>query len=206
MSHPIRILIVDDEPFFRDILEAYFTTCAGITVVDTASNGAQALKSLEKMMVDVVLCDVRMPLLDGVEFTRSVAELHLPCKILALTSFKDDQAMLAMLQAGAFGFLLKGATRKEIHSAVYAAAMGGTTISPEAATGLRKYLSCGIASTEGLSAREQEVLTLLHLGRNNSSIAAELDVSVASVKKTVRHLMQRFNASSRLELVAVTRL
>ena len=101
MSDPIYLLIVDDEQFFRDTLENYFSTCEDITVVATADNGAHALQVLEKTMADVVLCDVRMPLLDGVEFTRTVAERNLPCNILALTSFNDDQAMLSMLQSGA---------------------------------------------------------------------------------------------------------
>lgn len=206
MSDPIYLLIVDDEQFFRDTLENYFSTCEDITVVATADNGAHALQVLEKTMADVVLCDVRMPLLDGVEFTRTVAERNLPCNILALTSFNDDQAMLSMLQSGAFGFLLKNTGRDDIITAVREAAVGETTISPEVATGLRKYLAQPTVSTEGLPVREREVLTLLHRGKSNAGIAEELDVSAVSVKKAVSRLMQRFNVASRLELVATTRL
>lgn len=205
MPSQIHVLIIDDEQFYRDTLTTYLTPCADITVVATAANGAQALHMLEKVMVDVVLCDVRMPLLDGIDFTKTAAAENLPCKILALTSFNDDHAMLNMLRAGAFGFLLKSAAREEIINAIRVAAAGGTTISPEVATSLRKYLAHPPVVTEELPAREQDILTLLHLGKSNAVIAAELNVSTVSVKKAVSRLMQRFTVTSRMELVAVTR-
>lgn len=205
MPRQINLLIVDDEQFFRDSLADYFSDAPDITVVATAPNGAEALQVLERTTVDVVLCDVRMPLLDGVEFTRAAAERKLPVKVLALASFNDEHAMLGMLQAGAYGFLLKSEGREEIVQAVRTAAAGGTTISPEAATGLRKYLARPVTGTEGLSDRERDVLTLLHVGKTNLEIAEELDLSAVSVKKTVSRLFQHYNVTNRLELVAVTR-
>ncbi|ARV66035.1 response regulator transcription factor [Corynebacterium glutamicum] len=206
MLGPIQVLIVDDEPFFINALETYFSTNENINVVATAENGVQALDILSKTIVDVVLCDVCMPLLSGVELMKILAEKKLTCRVLALTSFLDDYAMLSMLQFGAFGFLLKSADRDEIIEAVQSAAMGGTTISPEIATNLRKFLSQPPSSISDLPTRERDVLTLLHLGKSNADIAAELKLSTVSVKKSVSRLMQRFQVSSRLELVASTRL
>lgn len=206
MHDPIYVLIVDDEEFFRETLKTHLSTYEDIAVVATAANGEEALRLLEKAMVDVVLCDVRMPLMDGVVFTKIVAERNLPCKILALTSFNDGQAMLTMLEYGAFGFLIKGVGRADISTAIKAAVAGGTTISPESATKLRNYISRPKFFTETLPDREEEVLKFLHLGKSNRDIADELKISANSVKKAVSRLMQRFNATSRLELVAATRI
>lgn len=205
MSNHIHVLIIDDEHFYRDTLTAYLTPCADITVVAAVENGAQALQMLEKVMVDVVLCDVRMPLLDGIDFTKTAAVENLPCKILALTSFNDDRAMLEMLHAGAVGFILKSAGRHEIINATRAAVTGGMSISAEVAKGLRKYLTPPPIVIKELPERERDVLALLHLGKSNDSIAAALHVSVVSVKKAVSRLMQRFSVSSRMELVTITR-
>lgn len=204
-STPVHVLIVDDEKFFRDTLKAYLAPHENILVVATAENGEEALEVLDKIVVDVVLCDVRMPLLDGLEFTRQVTEHNIDCKVLALTSFLDDHVMLGMLNAGALGFLLKTAGRDSIYSAILEAAKGGTTISPAAATGLRKYLIRPTSMVDGLPTRERDVLVLLHSGKSNVAIAEALEISMASVKRAISNLMQRFNAVSRTELIVLTR-
>lgn len=205
-QRPLNVLIIDDEEFYRDTLTAYLAAYADLTVVAVAENGAQALHILESTPVDVALCDVRMPLFNGVDFTKTATARKLTCKILALTSFNDDRAMLGMLHAGAVGFLLKSADQHEIINAIRAAATGAMSISPEATNNLRKYLTPPPITIEGLPDRERDVLALLHLGKSNDSIAAALHVSVISVKKAVSRLMQRFNVSSRMELVAITRV
>lgn len=204
-GYPLHVLIVDDEEFFRDALRAYLAPHEDILVVATVDNGEEALQVLEKIVVDVVLCDVRMPVMDGLKFTRKVADLHNDCRILALTSFIDDHVMVSMLNAGAHGFLLKTAAREDICAAIIDAANGGTTISPAAATGLKKYLLQPAAVTDSLPLREQDVLALLHAGKSNAAIAEGLEVSASSVKRAVSNLMQRFNAGSRTELIAFTR-
>lgn len=201
----IYLLIVDDDEAFCDVLQKYFEGCEDITVVATATNGAEALDILEKSMVDVVLADIRMPILDGVEFTQAVTERELPCKVLALTMYSDDDAMLRMLQAGAYGYMLKSDRPEEIIQAVRAASNGGTTITPAVATSLRKYIMRPAAEVQDLPDRERDILAHLHRGLSNAEIAAEMDLSAASVKKALSRLYQRFNVTTRMELVAATR-
>lgn len=200
------VLIVDDEPFFRETLTAYLKNHEDITVIATANDGVEALEVLEKVSVDVVLCDVRMPHLDGLGFIKEASEKGLACRIVALTTFDDEQSMLGMLTAGAFGFVLKSARSGEIVEAVRTARRGGTTISPESATALCKYVTrFSGPTTQSLPARERQVLTLLQLGKSNAAIADDLDIAEATVKKAVTRLMQRYDVASRLELVVATR-
>lgn len=201
----IRVLIADDELFFIETLEEYLSAFEGIVVVATARNEAQALEALSENSVDVVLCDVRMPIVDGIEFSKAVLEREINCKIIAWTSFNDDRAVLEMLRLGASGFLLKSSEPSKIVEAIRKASIGGTTIDALSATKLRKYLGRFVSYPEDLPRRERDVLDLLHLGKSNDAISKELDISMVAVKKAVRRLMERYCASSRLELVAVTR-
>lgn len=201
----IRLLIVDDESFLRRTLEAYFQSAEDITVLGSCDSGYGALEVLDKNVVDVVLSDVRMPRLGGIGLAQKIWEEKIPCRLVALTAFDDEHAMLEMLNFGAFGFVLKSAKPGEIIDAVRSAAHGGTTISPESATALRKYLaSFPAADVEKLPARERQVLALLHTGKNNAAIANELEIAETTVKKTVARLLQRYNVGSRLELVVAT--
>ena len=201
----IRVLIADDELFFIETLEEYLSAFEEIVVVATARNGAQALERLSENSVDVVLCDVRMPIVDGIEFSKAVLERGINCKIIAWTSFNDDRAVLEMIRLGASGFLLKSSEPSKIVEAIRKASIGGTTIDALSATKLRKYLGRFLSYPEELPRRERDVLDLLHLGKSNDAISKELDISMVAVKKAVRRLMERYCASSRLELVAVTR-
>lgn len=202
----INVLIVDDEAFFREALSTYLKNHEDITVIATADDGVKALEVLDKVSVDVVLCDVRMPHLDGLGFIHAVSEKGLSCRVVALTTFDDEQSMLGMLAAGAFGFVLKSARSEEIIDAVRTATRGGTTISPESATALRKYVTrFPPSTTQSLPARERQVLTLLQMGKSNATIADDLGIAETTVKKAVARLMQRYDAASRLELVVATR-
>lgn len=202
----ITVLVVDDEPFFREALSVYLNNHDSIAAVAAVCNGIEALETLENMRADVVLSDVRMPHLDGIGLAQEISERGLSCRVVALTTFDDEQAMLEMLNAGAYGFVLKSARPSEIIEAVLSAARGGTTISPESATALRKYIAHFPAeSTKKLPPREQQVLTLLHTGKNNAAIANDLVIAETTVKKIIARLLQRYNVSSRLELVVTTR-
>ncbi|MFP7366690.1 response regulator transcription factor [Corynebacterium callunae] len=202
----IKVVVVDDEAFFRDSLASAVLKSKRIKVVKLLGDGLQALEFLESNNVDVVLCDVRMPIMDGVELTQEVSARGLNAKVIAVTSFNNDQAMLKMLHAGAYGFLLKSAPRAEIFHAIISVAAGGTVISPVMASSLRKYLilPINILAAE-LNDRERSVLTLLHQGKSNREIADALGVSEISVKKTMSCLMQIFDVSSRVKLIIATR-
>lgn len=202
----ITVLLVDDEPFFRETVTAYLKRHDDITIVAAVESGTAALEVLEKMVVDVVLSDVRMPYLDGIGLAREISERGLSCRVVALTTFDDEQAMLEMLNAGAYGFVLKSARPGEIIEAVRSAVRGGTTISPASATALRKYVACFSGpAVKTLPTRERQVLTLLQMGKSNAAIACDLRIAEATVKKSVTRLMQRYKVSSRLELVAATK-
>lgn len=199
------VLIVDDESFFQRTLEAYFQNAEDITVIASCNSGYEALEVLGQKEVDVVLSDVRMPGLDGIRLLQKIWEEKMAARLVALTTFDDEQAMLEMLNFGAFGFVLKSAKPSEIIDAVRSAAQGGTTISPESATALRKYIaSFPMPAVDGLPRRERQVLTLLHTGKNNAAIAKDLEIAETTVKKTVARLMQRYKVGSRLELVVST--
>ncbi|WP_080794330.1 response regulator transcription factor [Corynebacterium pacaense] len=203
---PIRVLVVDDEVFFRDSLSAALAASEDISVVGVADNGLQARDFLLSNEAEVVLCDVRMPIMDGVGLTEELSARGALARVIAVTSFNEDQAMLRMLHAGAWGFVLKSARRREIIDAVVAVAAGGTVISPVAASNLRQYLVSPLSTLSvELSDRERSVLGLLHQGKSNRQIAGCLGVSEVSVKKTMSGLMRTFDVSSRVRLIAVTR-
>lgn len=205
-SADISVLVVDDELFFRQALTTYLTPHRDITVIATASDGIEALDVLERVAVDVVLSDVRMPRMDGIGLAQEVAARGMESRLVALTTFDEDQAMLGMLSAGAFGFILKSARPDEIVAAVRTAAIGGTTISPQSATSLRKYVTNFYGpETSTLPGSERRVLALLQTGKNNAEIADDLAVAETTVKKAVAKLMRRYNVKSRLELVVATR-
>ncbi|MGD7003325.1 response regulator [Corynebacterium halotolerans] len=202
----ISVLVVDDEQFFRETVTTYLQQHPEITVIATAGDGLEALAVLERVAVDVVLSDVRMPRLDGIGLTQEMSDRALQSRVVGLTTFDDDRAMLGMLSAGAFGFVLKSARPEEIVGAVRTAAAGGTTISPQSATSLRKYVTnCFGPATVALPGSEQRVLALLQTGRSNAEIARELGVAETTVKKSVARLMRRYDVKSRLELVVATR-
>lgn len=190
----ITVLIVDDEPFFRETLVSYLKEYKNITPIAAASDGAEALKILEKIKVKVILSDVRMPNLDGIGLAQEVAIRKPECRIVALTTFEDEEAMVEMLNAGAYGYVLKSSPPKIIVEAILSAAQGGTTISPHSATALRKYLTrLSGPKRDTLPMREHQVLTLLHMGKNNNTIASDLNIAETTVKKTVARLMQSSN-------------
>lgn len=187
ICNSVTVLVVDDDPFFQEALQTLLKKYDDITIIATASNGIEALDLLERVTVDVVLSDVRMPHLDGIELVREISERNLPCRVIALTTFDDEQAMLGMLNYGAFGFVLKSSRPVEIAEAVRNAAQGGTTISPESASALRKYITrLSGPLVKSLPTREQQVLTLLHTGKSNSAIADDLHIAETTVKKSLR--------------------
>lgn len=201
----ISVLVVDDEPFFLETLTSYLNRCSDINAVAIASSGIEALKVLERISVDVVLSDIRMPHMDGIELAREISKQGLSCRVVAMTTFDNEQHLLEILNAGAYGFVLKIARPEKIVEAVRSAARGGTTISPESATALRKYIAYfPAAGAKVLPSREHQVLTLLHLGKNNATIANDLALAETTVKKIIARLLQRYKVSSRLELVVST--
>ena len=202
-SSAVRVALVDDDSFVLTALRNYLASSERIEVASAFSRGRDALAFLRRVPVDVLLTDVRMPEMDGLELLTRVRRQWPRTAVVVLTSFDDDEAMVAALAQHANGFLLKDASPEEIIRAVIAASAGGTTISPAATSRLvtRHLRSPQTAQAPDVTEAEQAVLTLLCEGYSNAEIAEQLVVAESTVKTHVSHLMKKYDVPSRLKLV-----
>jgi DNA-binding NarL/FixJ family response regulator len=200
----IRLLVVDDHAVVRAALVHLFDSEVDITVVGEAGDGAEAVRLVAESSADgrpdVVLMDLSMPVMDGLLATRAVLIAHPPCRVIALTSFDDQARVLAMLDAGAVGYLVKDAKGEEIIAAVRAAARGEAPLSLAASTALVRARATRHTS-RSLTTREQEVLERLARGRSNNAIALELEISEATVKVHLTHVFQALDVNDRTSAV-----
>ena len=200
----IRVLVVDDQELVRAGLRGILRTEFGFDVVGDCADGSEVIAAVESLTPDVVLMDVRMPLVDGVRATRDLRRRDGSPPVLALTTFDDDEVLAGMLRAGASGFVLKGVPAEDLHRAVRAVAEGGAWLDP-AVTGrvLAIYRSAAPpqarrdAGLDALTGREREVLTLIGQGKANAEIAAELFVSEGTVKTHINHLFTKLQLRDR---------
>ena len=202
-SSAVRVALVDDDSFVLTALRNYLASSERIEVASAFSRGRDALAFLRRVPVDVLLTDVRMPEMDGLELLTRVRRQWPRTAVVVLTSFDDDEAMVTALAQHANGFLLKDASPEEIIRAVIAASAGGTTISPAATSRLvtRHLRPPQTAQAPDVTEAEQAVLTLLCEGYSNAEIAEQLVVAESTVKTHVSHLMKKYGVSSRLKLV-----
>nr|WP_297995422.1 response regulator transcription factor [uncultured Actinomyces sp.] len=201
-SSAVRVALVDDDSFVLTALRNYLASSERIEVASAFDRGRDALAFLRRVPVDVLLTDVRMPGMDGLELLSRVRAEHPGIAVVVLTSFDDDEAMLAALSQSAHGFLLKDSSPEEVIRAVIAAYRGGTTISPTSTSRLvSRFLRPVSTPRPGVTEAEQAVLVLLCNGYSNAEIAERLFVSEATVKSHVSHLMKKYKVSSRLKLV-----
>ncbi len=196
---PVHVVIADDHPMLREGTRALLERQAGIVVVGATGEGAAALRLVANLRPDVLLLDVHLPDLSGVEVARRLRADHPAVAVLVLTNYEEAGYIRAMLQLGVRGYLGKTASGDQIVAAVRAVARGRGPVLSE---GARAALGGGDVA---LTAREQEVLHLLAAGRRNGEIAAALSVSVNTVEFHVRHLLQKFGARSRTEVVLKAR-
>jgi DNA-binding NarL/FixJ family response regulator len=206
-SAPIRVLLVDDHDVFRHGL-AQLLGDEGLAVVAEASSGEASVRLAGELAPDVVLMDLGMPGMSGVEATRAIAAADDAPPVVVLTLSDDDASMLEALLAGAAGYLLKDATLEQIVGAVEAAAAGDAVIPPRVAPELLRRLRAAeparaAADADGeaveLSERELEVLRLIVEGRDNAAIAAELYISPNTVKSHVASIFTKLDVESRLQ-------
>jgi DNA-binding NarL/FixJ family response regulator len=208
---PIRILLADDQQFLRMGLRMVLDAEDDITVAGEASNGAEAVSMTTTLKPDVVLMDVRMPLMDGVQATRQIIDGGSVSRIIILTTFDLDDYVYAALQAGASGFLLKDAPPADLLSAIRAVAGGDAVVAPSATRRLLERfghrMSGPIASgsTGGafdlLTPREREVLNEVAQGLSNAEIAERLVVSEETVKTHVGHILAKLELRDRVQIV-----
>jgi DNA-binding NarL/FixJ family response regulator len=209
MSAPIRVLIADDQGLVREGLATLLAAQDGIEVVATAADGQQAVALCDRHLPDVVLMDLRMPQLDGVEATRQIRSAHPQIEIVVLTTYADDASILGALQAGARGYLTKDAGAAEIARAVHAAAAGQTLLDPAVQQRLLAAVADGRPGPprhpanlpDELTPREAEVLGLIAAGLSNAEIAARLVISEATVKTHVNHVFAKTGARDRAQAV-----
>jgi DNA-binding NarL/FixJ family response regulator len=206
MTDTIALLIVDDHPVVRDGLVAILGTQPDFEIAGEAASGEAALALYERLRPDVILLDLEMPEMDGVEVIKRLRATRPEVKIVVFTAFDTDERILSALQAGAKGYLLKGAPRSELFEAIRIVHQGGSLLQPVVASRLLSQLS-GSESADGpaepLTPREAEVLQLLAQGKPNKEIAAELFISERTVKFHISAILAKLGATNRTEAVTI---
>lgn len=199
------VLLVDDQDLIRKGFTMILDAEDDIDVVGEASDGAEALRQVAALQPDVVLMDVQMPGVDGIEATRSIVAAHSDTRIVILTTFDDDQYLFDALNAGASGFLLKNCPADDLVNAIRLAAGGHSLLAPEVTERViaRSARSARAADPrlEGLTEREHDVLVAMAKGMSNAEIAQALFVSPATVKSHVSHVLAKLDARDRVQAV-----
>ena len=202
-SQPIRILIVDDHAMVRSGLKNFLYAYEWMAPVGEAADGVEAVAFCTTHEVDVVLMDILMPEMDGVEATRQIVALGKGIKIIVLTSFHEQDQVEQALRAGATSYLLKNVSAEGLAQAIRAAYAGRSTLAPEAAEALIAATRNKSGLGSDLTGRERQVLALLVKGRSNADIAGQLNISMATVKYHLSNIFSKLGAKSRVEAVTI---
>jgi DNA-binding NarL/FixJ family response regulator len=207
----VRVLAADDQRVVREGLAMLLGLLPDVEVVGTAANGEEALALADELRPDVILMDLRMPRVDGVEATRRLRASHPEIKIVVLTTYADDRSVIEALRAGALGYLTKDAGADEIRQALQRVASGQAALDPAVQMHLIDAITTTNATSspapsaaelpDGLTPREAEVLGLIGAGLSNAEIATQLFVSEATVKSHVNHLLPKIGARDRAQAV-----
>ncbi len=207
MTNIIRVLLVDDQSLIREGLKALLELEQDIEVVAEAENGRDAIDLIGKFQPDVVMMDIRMPIMDGVAATREIRQKFSDVKVLVLTTFDNDEYVSAALQNGAMGYLLKDTPSEELAVAIRAVKKGYTQLGPGIVTKLMTQFPSSAtnsnqippASLAELTPREKDVLRLIASGANNREIAQQLFISEGTVKNHVTNILNRLNLRDRTQ-------
>lgn len=199
VSEPIRILVADDHPVVRDGLVAMLGTQSDFVVVGEAATGAEVVEQVRSLKPDVVMLDLEMPGMDGVDALEQINAMS-SARVIVFTAFDTDERILGAVRAGAKGYLLKGAPRVQVFNAIRVVSQGGSLIEPAIASRILRQAN---QPEEMLTEREREVLGLLAQGKSNKEIAAALVITERTVKFHVSSLMSKLGANNRTEVVTL---
>ncbi len=197
----IKVIIVDDHAVVRSGLSKFLKVNKDFQLVGEASDGAEAVQMTGLYKPDVVLMDLMMPEVDGIAATREIHQKYPKVKVIALTSFSEQNMVQGALQAGAIGYLQKNVTAAELASAIRSAVAGRMTLSPEAAQALAESAAQPQISSNHLTDRERDVLRCMVAGSNNQEIADQLVISLGTVKFHVSSIFRKLGVDSRVEAV-----
>ncbi len=202
MNEVIHILVADDHPIVREGLVAILSTQPDFNVVGEAATGNEAVRQVEALHPDVILLDLEMPEMDGVDALRQIRLAHPETQAIVFTAFDTDERILAAVRAGAQGYLLKGAPREDIFKAVRVASQGGSLLQPVVASRLLRHVANPAENSPALTPRELEVLRWLAQGKTNKEIAAALNITQRTVKFHVSSILRKLGAGNRTEALA----
>ncbi len=211
---PIKVLIADDHVFYREGVRAFLGNSPEIGVVGEAGNGDEAIIRVSELEPDVILMDLKMPGMNGIEATRRIHETKPQIGVLVLTMFDDDDSVFAAMRAGARGYLLKDADKEEVIRAIVAVERGEAIFSPAIAQRMIQYFS-STPSAQGrknqlgefaeLTERELEILDLIAQGHNNLVIANRLSLSIKTVQNYVSSILTKLQAADRAQVIVRAR-
>jgi DNA-binding NarL/FixJ family response regulator len=205
-QRPIALLIADDHPVFRQGLKAMLDSNESFEVIGEAADGDEAVSRTLELKPDVVLMDLRMPGLNGIDATRRILEESPGVGVLVLTMFEDDDSVFAAMRAGARGYLLKGSEQDEVLRAIRSIASGEAIFGPAIASRLIAYFSSANATAfPELTGRERQVLELIAQGKNNRAISDELVLSLKTVRNHVSNIFNKLQVTDRAGAIVKAR-
>lgn len=205
MSEAIRILLADDHTLFRDGLRALFGSLPDMEVVGEAATGKAAISLAEELQPDVVLMDIQMPDLNGIEATRQIVQTSPHIGVIIITMFEDDDSVFAAMRAGARGYVLKGADQEEMLRVIRAVSRGEALFGPAIAAQLNSFFNATrsptVAAFPDLTDREREGLQLLAQGMANQEIADRLVITVKTVRNHLSNIFSKMQVADRVEAI-----
>ena len=208
----IKVLIADDHVFYREGVRALLGAVNEVEVVGEANNGEEAIARVKELQPDVILMDLKMPGMNGIDATRKIHELQPKIGVLVITMFDDDDSVFAAMRAGARGYLLKDADKDEVVRAIVAVQRGEAIFSPAIAQRMMQYFSSSSTAKKnqpdefaGLTERELEILELIAQGHNNTVIANKLSLSIKTVQNYVSSILTKLQVADRSQAIVRAR-
>lgn len=209
MSTPIKIAVAEDNYRALQLIENKIKRFPDLELILTAENGQVLIEKMQQLdeLIDLVLMDIQMPCMDGIQATQQLKSLYPTTKIVALTTFSDDEKLVNMILSGASGYLLKDISSEDLHKSILDVIQGGSSMSPSVAYKLLEYVKTApkpknSAAIELLTAREKEILEHIKMGLQNKEIAEKLFISPQTVRKHLENIYDKLQVNNRVEAIS----